>query len=400
MIKRIVCFLLVLLVLPALCMADTVILKNGDVFEGKIGNKAFIMDTPYGGIRVLTENIKSIQATGRKAGPFKLLTVNNDLFSGTIVGDTVRLTQTTGKELPIAFDRIKQMAFQYNGPTHQVITTLFFMKNGDLFSGALQNPTLEIRTKHEALTYKTTDFSRIDFLSADELKVEALLDNKTFVAGELLTDRLQVKPECVSRLSLCKNMIRKIQFNARKLVMVQKLPADAQTYDSDGDGVPDAVDKCPDTPCGTSVDATGCSVNLDSDGDGVPDIRDQCPNTPRGLHVNDKGCWEMSITRFAFDRAKINPRFFAALDNAAKVLIKNPQIKIQVQGYTDSSGSAEYNKRLSVERAEAVTRYLIQKGVSPDRLTAVGYGAHHPVAANDTENGRAMNRRVQLEQLP
>ena len=398
--KRIACILLVLLLQPAFCLADTVIMNNGDVFKGVIGNKSFELDTPYGGIRVLKQNIKSIRRGENHAGISEVLTVNNDLFSGTLRETTVNLSQETGGTLPVALDRIRQLVFDYDGPTHLVDTTLYFMKNGDLFSGALLNPSLHIRTPHETLEYKQADFSRIDFFRTEALTVEALLNNKTFVAGELLEDRLLVKPECVSRLSLCKNMIRKIQFNARKLVMVTDVPADAQTYDSDGDGVPDAIDKCPDTACGAAVDAAGCSVTLDSDGDGVPDLRDRCPRTPKGLHVNDDGCWVMYITNFEFNRAKIKPKFFQPLDKAAEILIRNPQIAVQVQGHTDARGSVEYNKRLSLKRAEAVVRYLIEKGVKPDQLSAAGYGAERPIATNDTDSGRAMNRRVQLEQMP
>ena len=399
MMKQIACFLLVLLLLPALCMADTIILKNGDVFKGVIQNKSFELDTPYGAIRVLNQNVKSIQPAGKKDGGFELLTVNNDLFSGNLAENTVNLSQATGRELPIAIDRIERMVFDYDGPTFQANTTLYFMKNGDLFSGTLLNPSFHIRTKHETLEYKTSDFSRIDFFKSDAIEVEALLDNKTFVKGDMLENQLMVQPECVSSLSLCKRMIRKIQFNVQKLVKVKALPAIAQTYDSDGDGVPDAIDKCPNTPCGARVDGTGCSETLDADGDGVPDTRDRCAQTPKGLHVNATGCWAMNITNFQFDQAKIKAQFYPMLDKAAGILAANPQIKIQVQGNTDSRGSMQYNQHLSMKRAEAVVRYLIAKGVKPDQLTAVGYGAKHPIATNDTESGRAKNRRVQLVQM-
>jgi len=99
---------------------------------------------------------------------------------------------------------------------------------------------------------------------------------------------------------------------------------------------------------------------------------------------------------FDFNRSDIRPDSRPVLDEAAQSLRDNPDLRVSVDGYTDSIGSDAYNEQLSVRRAEGVFRYLVNHGVQPERLEVVGYGKTHPVASNDTESGRAENRRVEL----
>lgn len=162
--------------------------------------------------------------------------------------------------------------------------------------------------------------------------------------------------------------------------------------DSDGDGVPDYLDKCPDTTVGVEVDEKGCP--LDSDGDGVPDYLDKCPGTPPGVMVDENGCATFKGVQFKFDKYDIEPQFYPNLDGVASTLERNPQFKLKIEGYTDNVGTEEYNQKLSEKRAKAVMDYLIQKGISPDRLSMEGYGTSNAVAPNDTEEGRAQNRRA------
>jgi len=164
--------------------------------------------------------------------------------------------------------------------------------------------------------------------------------------------------------------------------------------DSDGDGVYDNVDKCPDTPAGVGVDVNGCP--LDDDKDGVANYLDKCPDTPRGVVVDKNGCaltYNFDIT-FDNDSAVIKPQFMKKVEEFAQFLKANPAYKAEIQGYTDSKGSAKYNQKLSERRAKAVYEALIQLGVSKDRLTYKGYGEENPIASNDTPEGRAQNRRV------
>lgn len=164
--------------------------------------------------------------------------------------------------------------------------------------------------------------------------------------------------------------------------------------DSDNDGVYDNVDKCPNTPAGVEVDVNGCPI--DSDHDGVPNYLDKCPNTPKGVVVDKNGCpmtYNFDIT-FDNNSAVIKPQFMDRINKFAEFLKKNPAYKAEIQGYTDSKGSAAYNKKLSEKRAKAVYEALINEGISKDRLTYKGYGEENPVASNDTAEGRAKNRRV------
>ena len=100
---------------------------------------------------------------------------------------------------------------------------------------------------------------------------------------------------------------------------------------------------------------------------------------------------------FKFDRATIKPESFRKLDEAARILKENPQIIVEIQGYTDTSGSFEYNQKLSLKRAQAVVNYFIQNfGIEPNRLVAKGFGELNPIAPNNTSYGRIQNRRVEF----
>ena len=180
--------------------------------------------------------------------------------------------------------------------------------------------------------------------------------------------------------------------------------------DADGDGVPDGIDKCPNTPHGVEVDSVGCQRFKDSDGDGVDDSKDKCPGTPPGMRVDANGCpilftperTPVILRGVVFETGKsiLKPESFTVLDIVAQSLLANPQIRIEVAGYTDITGSAALNLRLSRARADAVRTYLARKGVAPPRMIARGYGPGNPVAPNATPEGRALNRRVELHQLP
>ena len=184
--------------------------------------------------------------------------------------------------------------------------------------------------------------------------------------------------------------------------------------DSDSDGVFDGLDRCPNTPAGAEVDETGCPV--DSDNDGVFDGIDRCPNTPRGTEVDRFGCplpepepepepivftlqGSQGGVNFEFDSAILSDRGQAALREIGSDLIRVEDLnQISVEGHTDSVGAEEYNTALSRRRAEAVRNFLVTNFpvLSNSQFTIRGLGESQPVADNNTDAGRAQNRRVEI----
>ncbi len=167
--------------------------------------------------------------------------------------------------------------------------------------------------------------------------------------------------------------------------------------DADGDGVTDDMDKCPDTPKDVQVDAEGCP--LDTDGDGVADYMDKCPQTPPGATVDQVGCMKQLILNnieFVVDSSELTMDARASLDMVADALRGRPDVKsINVIGHTDSTGSDGHNRKLSERRAAAVADYLRRTGVS-SRFVSSGSGESQPIADNASVQGRARNRRVEL----
>jgi len=207
---------------------------------------------------------------------------------------------------------------------------------------------------------------------------------------------------------------------------------EAAPADSDNDGVPDTSDQCPGTTAGAVVDSTGCEP--DADMDGVADVRDDCPNTLRGAEVDARGCeldsdndgvvdrkdlcpnttpgaevdvngcegfvetietFEIQV-KFPTNSSVIGNAYDDEISRVADFLRENPETIVEIAGHTDSIGEADYNQLLSQRRAEAVASRLTGPlGVDPERVNAIGYGEEAPVAANDTAQGRAENRRVE-----
>jgi OOP family OmpA-OmpF porin len=162
------------------------------------------------------------------------------------------------------------------------------------------------------------------------------------------------------------------------------------------------MDECPGTPAGQPVDAKGCE--LDDDGDGVINRLDECPGTPPGTPVDRKGCelkgdYTLQGVNFETNSDRLVSGASAVLDLVAETLLKYPEIKVEVQGHTDSDGAAAYNESLSSRRAQTVRDYLASKGVDAGRMTVRGYGESEPVADNTTAAGKAQNRRVVLRIL-
>jgi OOP family OmpA-OmpF porin len=149
-------------------------------------------------------------------------------------------------------------------------------------------------------------------------------------------------------------------------------------------------------------------ADKDSDGDGVNDCNDKCPNTPSGTTVGPDGCpvpvtIDLRGVNFDFDKSKLRPDAVEILVQAVEVLKKYPEMKVEVAGHTDSIGTDAYNQKLSERRAKAVYDYLTSNGIDAGRLIGPhGYGKTRPIAPNtnpdgtDNPQGRAQNRRTEL----
>jgi OOP family OmpA-OmpF porin len=216
--------------------------------------------------------------------------------------------------------------------------------------------------------------------------------------------------------------------------------------DWDGDGVFDRIDRCNDTPKGCTVDAYGCSV--DQDGDGVCDGVDRCPDTPAGMEVDEWGCSAAQRTAgrvttppssdapreverpavkpqpasrpvseserqlvesgrirleniyFETASARLLPESEASLREAGEALEKFPELRIEVEGHTDTRGSNRFNQTLSQDRSGSVRDWLLANfRLRPENLIAKGYGESRPETAERNEEELLRNRRVVLTVL-
>lgn len=181
-----------------------------------------------------------------------------------------------------------------------------------------------------------------------------------------------------------------------------KVNASGCPLDNDKDGVPNEEDLCPDAAGPLAL--KGCA---DTDGDGVTDNNDRCPNE-KG-NIADKGCRKIapvdvkkiadigSKLFFENNSAELKMSSYTELDYLVDILNRYNSTNLQIEGHTDSTAGDKYNINLSQLRAEAVKIYLINKGISETRLTALGFGDGKPIASNATSSGRAKNRRVELK---
>lgn len=183
--------------------------------------------------------------------------------------------------------------------------------------------------------------------------------------------------------------------------------------DNDKDGVLDGSDTCPLEPedADNLDDSDGCP-DVDVDADGILDVDDQCPRDPEVVNgeADTDGCPDerpavvvtttaIEITDMIFfdvNRARIKSRSYAILDAVADVLKKYADLRVEIQGHTDTQGDDSFNLDLSQRRAEAVREYLIGKGVAADRLEAKGYGETDPLVQGDDEAAWSKNRRVEF----
>ena len=180
-------------------------------------------------------------------------------------------------------------------------------------------------------------------------------------------------------------------------IVVQEIPEEAIDGDDDKDGVLNSKDLCPNTLAGVKVDKDGCEVkNDDDDKDGVLNKFDKCPNTSAGVKVNKDGCVDVINLNINFDNnsAVIKNEYKKNLETFANILKQNKSLTAVIEAHTDGKGSDAYNQNLSDRRAVSVINALKALDINTSRLKSIGYGESQPIATNDTEAGKAINRRV------
>jgi outer membrane protein OmpA-like peptidoglycan-associated protein len=173
--------------------------------------------------------------------------------------------------------------------------------------------------------------------------------------------------------------------------------------DSDKDGLPDYRDRCPHTYAVITPDSTGCPP--DHDMDNIPDSIDACPDTPRGYPVDSRGCAEMDsifttrtmYIRFSESGRGIDLSSLVTLDNISRALIDFPKVRAAIKAYTDNSMGLEKSKQQAEIKASKIKSYLMERGVSGERIDAVGVGAADFIDTNTTPEGRARNNRIVIE---
>jgi outer membrane protein OmpA-like peptidoglycan-associated protein len=186
--------------------------------------------------------------------------------------------------------------------------------------------------------------------------------------------------------------------------------------DNDGDGIPDLTDQAPNQAEDIDgfMDEDGIP-DPDNDNDGILDTVDQCPDAPETVNgfQDEDGCPDkkpeiiiekeapiiLEGVTFETGSASLTPEAKAVLDKVIQTLVDYPEMVLEVNGYTDSSGSRSSNIRLSQQRADAVKAFFVSKGIDTDRIIAKGYGPDKPVAPNETPEGRAKNRRIEFNRI-
>jgi len=163
----------------------------------------------------------------------------------------------------------------------------------------------------------------------------------------------------------------------------------------------DAIEECGGKPKAKPAPVPAVAAPVDSDGDGVPDDADKCPDSPADKPVDKDGCTIVSVVlegvKFESNSSELTAGSNETLDKVVDKMNEYDQLRIEIQAHSDNMGEAAYNQSLSEKRANSVRDYLVGKGIASGRMVAKGYGESQPIADNNTREGRATNRRVELK---
>jgi outer membrane protein OmpA-like peptidoglycan-associated protein len=366
------CFFLFFFLYTDSLLADLIVTKDGDKLFGKILNPQVALYCPYGQIVIRNDFLKKLTFDENRPSLASIQSINNDVFSGTLLTDQFQILLAQGEQKSIGKSIIRMIKMDTHGPSYKITTAVFSMKNNDKFSGKVLTSDWKIKTGYMITLVKRDTINRIEMLPDRQDDVKILLDNGDLITGELMEEHIQVVPDVIAQLTLSKSSLRSIQFNADKMVLNELSLISTAELDTDGDGVSDRLDKCPGSPC---------------------------PQTPEGVWVDARGCTTDKEIFFDFDKFDLRSEYYPLLDDLVSMLKQKPALKIQIQGHTDNIGTPEYNQKLSEKRAWVVKNYLSSNGIGETRLSTVGYGDTKNKTVNDTAAGRALNRRAEIVPL-
>jgi len=259
--------------------------------------------------------------------------------------------------------------------------------DGDPFSGLMQttSDTSDNKSSSQQPTSALLDDDNDGVINADDQCKDTAPNTSVDIKGCALdTDGDTV----ADARDACRGTPRGVKVDARGC-----------GFDDDHDGVPNYRDRCSNTIKDVSVDGNGCE--WDSDNDGVVDSKDLCAGTPPGVKVEYMGCHVIEVVtllgvHFKSGSDELSASAQRTLRGVATTLREHPRMRVEVAGHTDNTGSHEINQQLSVKRARSAYHFLMDVGVSPNVLTTRGYADTQPVSNNDTQEGRSLNRRVEM----
>jgi outer membrane protein OmpA-like peptidoglycan-associated protein len=339
--------------------ADIVYMKSEDKLYGTLQNTSFLIQTSYGKVFIKYVFFKSMEYKDEPIRHWMIETINNDHFSGSLLNEPIRFRLENGYEKSIKKEQIKRMKRDIRGPSQHVTTTIFTMKNGDRFSGMLLNSRFEICTDYITKSIQAAEINRVEFVQAKPSTAKILLENGDLLEGTLKQNQISILPMAGSELSVASTDLQSIQFNAPKLVLREH----------------------------------NGSLRAMKDSDAETETSGPIGHEPGGHNIS---AFAFSDIQFDFDGFEIKPRYCLVLDEVAEMISQDSKIKIKILGHTDSVGADGYNQILSEKRANGVKNYLLRKGIDKSRLIPVGFGEQRSKASNATEDGRALNRRVEL----
>ena len=253
-------------------------------------------------------------------------------------------------------------------------------------------------------------------LAAAQVRIKDLIDKNSLqqqqdlvpnLNQQIATLRNQVTQMATTEALAKKNLAESTAAMQARTEVTQTADKKMQALQAEKDALQKQLDQLKITAQPTTQQSSGNSANSnlqDRERDCIADSIDLCPDSPAGIPVNALGCPEkkgiiLEGVNFKSNTAILLPDALKNLDRVAASLVQLHQVKGEIAGYTDSVGDPKRNQELSTLRAQAVVKYLAEKGVAMERLTAKGYGQEKPIANNTTSAGKQKNRRIELYPL-